>query len=675
MATTVKKYPMLFDPRRHNDVPEEMQMKTAPGYTFSDKVRMVKHVMTFVDEAQQVTDADRCNLFYSSDDVETKPAYQFAPMLTATPQDRMMYPVEVNPYPNLGYVSPQRFNPIGEGYAAGCNGYYYWSQNNKLVRFTTFLIEITDEIQQLHLHENSVSTIYRLRIFDTSPRQAVIEIPKEKWDSLETKIKEIHPAWCLCKDVTSKASDLFKRLTGILLERSHFNVIIGSSDWGWGLKDEVTHARFFFHGNLNECCCEKALLDRLAPDERKVWLSKAWSVLEVGNPSVTIPMLTYGACAYLDALFCDAGCPLDFALMVMGNTGFLKTTFCRVLYNVFEKRQKQIHSIRGTAAAMRVLHQEAFDDVLVVDDFNLEGSQQEIREKTKNFQALIRAYSDKTPREKYAGNHQVTSYAIRGGLVITGETQVTGQLKSSELRYLRVVFSQRPDGKRLQAFQDNPEIMKHFWSEFIYYLEQNYHDWVQYFKDQFPSKRGLLATVPEPRLRDDYAHLLLAWETLMWFLSSSNVISVEDRPKWTDYASKYFEALVRRQCADAQQEDPYIRYVKELWNLIGTGKVSIARNLEIYVENLANYIGYAEREKGVLWVKADPLFAQVKAAFFERGEHLPLTPMEILRQLKEHNLTSCNQGSTLMRASSKIPGRPRMVVLKVDACEAIVNQM
>ena len=107
---------------------------------------------------------------------------------------------------------------------------------------------------------------------------------------------------------------------------------------------------------------------------------------------------------------------------------------------------------------------------------------------------------------------------------------------------------------------------------------------------------------------------------------------------------------------------------------MGGGKVAIARNLEIYGGNLGSYLGYEEREKGVYWLKSDELFKCIRNACIDRGENLPLSPKEILRQLKEHDLTLCNQGSTLMKASSKIPGRPRMVVLKIAACESIINQ-
>ena len=667
-----KKIVMAFDPRRHKDVPKELQMKDVPAVIRSDQVHMLKPVMTFIDKERMLTDEERRNLIPTGD-VKTRPLYQPAPLLGATAACGTMYPVEVSPQPYESYARPDALHLIGEGFFEGYDGYYYGRQSNKAIRFTTFHLKIEAEIHQLHLHDNSVSTLYRIRVFGIGVRQATLEIPMEKWDSLETKIKELYPAWTLCKEATYKASDLFRRLTGLLLEKSSFSPIITSFDWGWGLQAS-NQGRRFYHGNRSDCCCEKALLEQLAPAKRMLWLTKAFTVLGVGDFSVTVPMLTYGACAYLDALFCDAGYPLDFALMVMGNTGFMKTSLCRVLFNVFEKRQSQIHSIRGTAAAMSVLHQEAFDDILVVDDFNLEGSQQDVKEKAKNFQALIRAYSDKTPREKYAGNHQVTSYAIRGGLVITGETEVTGQIKSSELRYLRVVLSQRLDGQHLQVFQDDPEIMKHFWSEYIYFLERKYPDLVRRFKAQFPSKRGMMADVQEPRLRDDYAHLALAWETLIDFLIDANVINQEDQSKWTAYADQYFAMLVRRQCVEAQKEDPYIRYIKEFWNLIGTGKVTIADNLEIYVENIGRYIGYVEQAKNVYWIKADDMFTQVLNACRERGENLPMTQKEILRQLKEHDLTLYNSGSALMKASSKILGRPRMVVLKIADCESIINQ-
>ena len=48
---------------------------------------------------------------------------------------------------------------------------------------------------------------------------------------------------------------------------------------------------------------------------------------------------------------------------------------------------------------------------------------------------------------------------------------------------------------------------------------------------------------------------------------------------------------------------------------------------------------------------------------------------EVTKALKEQNLSECNKGSCLKKASSKLPGRPLMLALIKPKCEKIIEEV
>ena len=80
----------------------------------------------------------------------------------------------------------------------------------------------------------------------------------------------------------------------------------------------------------------------------------------------------------------------------------------------------RLSTVRATEASLSVLHEIFYDDTLVIDDFNREGSEQEVRDKMRNIRALIRAYSDKTLESNMAVKiiSKNTQYEVDASLLV-----------------------------------------------------------------------------------------------------------------------------------------------------------------------------------------------------------------------------------------------------------------
>lgn len=567
-------------------------------------------------------------------------------------------------------MSEPRLRHIGASYFEGEDGYYYIDHTGNHRRFTDFTIRILAE-EKVQTIDDGITVFLNIELKNDQGQKKILRVPAEEWSELASKIERHATAFMVFHDEVHGAREKFKRLIGVLLKQSNAKKVFVRSSWGWGepLSDG---ARKFYHGGLEDCLSEKKLLPPVTdPQARYLLFQRALRVEKIGPPEVIRPMVLYSLAAYMDAVFTDAGFPLDFCLMLIGDSGLLKTSTAKELFAPAVSKNDRIFSLRGTAAAFNVLHERAFDDVLVADDFNLEGTPIEVRRKQALINDLKRAFSDKTPRAKYGGNHDVKKYAMRGGCVFTGETNLKGQIKSGELRYLKILFERKMDGEELAYFQENPDIWLGFCGEFIRYLEQNYLRLLAFVKTAVVEGRAR-SSFKERRLTDDYIHLSVVASVMMEMLNEAGIYGEEAATAWVSETDGVLRKIIERQEENAQVQDPYVQYLVELWNLIGTGAIKIASALNEYLRAPRDYIGY--ESEGIVMVKKDEAYKVVKDAFWNRNEALPISSDDVSKALKAQGLTKCDKGSCLKKAPSQIQGRPRMLALIMKNCEKFIEE-
>ena len=489
---------------------------------------------------------------------------------------------------------------------------------------------------------------------------------------MQNQIERQAPEFQIFTDEQRNVREKFKRLLGEILKHTQIPRKIVYDYWGWG--QPLNGTRRFFHGGLPDCNSEKQLPQPIADkNKHNATIAYAWNILNVGSLEVTVPVVCYALASYVDALFTDAGHPLAHCLMIVGESGTLKTSFSKVVFAPFNSENDRVHTVRSTEASLRVLHEKCYDDTLVVDDFNREGSQQEVNEKMRNIRALIRTYSDKTPRAKYGGKDNVKKYAVRGGCVFTGETKLIGQLKSSELRYLKVTIKKRLNGNALSIFQNTPNIWSYFVATFIRHLERNYAAIVWEIKQTFANEREL-PEVKNLRMIDSFLHMKIVAKIFCNVFCESHFFTVEQCTSWCTYFCQILHQFILQQDQEAASQEPYIMYLAEFFNLIGTGRLHMAKDIETYVQNMQFYIGYYDESNQVLMIKKDDAFNAVQAAFSSRKDYLPASADDISKALRYEGLTKCDRGSCLKKAPSMIVGRPRMLALIPQKCEELLQR-
>ena len=554
------------------------------------------------------------------------------------------------------------FYPVGKKYHCNGEGFFIMLDKRGPVQFSDFLMYVSSINMHYMFDDEELSKSFEVTVLDSLDYTFKLDVPASKWKNLLAMIVAEDPVCTIFMDEVPRAGYYFQQVAALLLRRRNIPCKTIVDRWGWG-PVKPNGGREFYHGGRDGCTSSKKLMI-----DPTISMAKGWSIADVGEHQVTIPLLVYGAACYMDAIFTDAGYPLDFCLMLVGDSGYKKTALSKAMFNVFiEEPNKRIHSVRGTEAVMHALTEELFDDQCVIDDLNLEGSIADVRQKVKNVQTLLRTYGAQAPSQKMVQKHSF-GYRVRGGCIFTAEHQVQGQIKSSTLRYLTVELHSPIDGGRLSEFQQNQAIMQCFWSRWIKYLEGNYGRIGLQIQEAFPRYRAI-APGREPRLKDDFAHMMIVLDELDKFLQVNCGCRV-DRHE----ASEIIIGLVNRQEEEANVVEPYIRVLAEIFKLLGSGQLKLAPNAEEYAATLLPLVGY-EEVGGLYMMQPDLVYTAAVESARKRGDDIPITLAEVKKKFKEKSLSLCDKDSLLKRATDKIKPRPRMLCLRVPACLKMLEEV
>lgn len=548
-------------------------------------------------------------------------------------------------------------------------GYYFQNKEGKWVRFTDFFIVIECLENVVDVNGN-MTRQFLIKLINDYGFAKELSVDYENWINLQNQIERQAPEFQIFADEYRNVGEKFKRLLGELVKHIRVEEKLVYSYWGWG--QSVNGYRQFYHGGLPNCKSEKCLPPLIDRQGCFNIFSQAWNIFNVGSYDVIVPIIFYSLASYTDAIFTDAGYPLAHCLMIIGESGTMKTSLCKVVFAPFTPEKERINTVRDTMASLRVSHEKFYDDTLVVDDFNLEGSSQEVKEKMRNIQDLIRAYGDKTPRAKYGGKDNIKRYAIRGGCVFTGETNLVGQLKSSELRYIKVLFKERLNGNVLVVFQNNPWIWKSFVAEFIRYLERNYLSIMAEVQRTFTLERNI-QNFEFSRLIDTFLHLKIIAKIFCNCCLEVGLLTKENATSWLNYFTQILYTVVSSQDKESEFKEPYILFLIKFFDMVGTGKFIIAPDIDTYIQDMRHYIGYKDAKNQVLMIKKDDAFNVVRNDLASRGEYLPISVDDLSKILKEKELTKCDKKGCLKKASSLIEGRPLMLALIESKCISAIN--
>ena len=409
-------------------------------------------------------------------------------------------------------------------------------------------------------------------------------------------------------------------------------------------------------------------------DNNAYTFEQAWNFLEVGKSGEVISAIWLLAhLAFSNYFFDKARCRFSSVLFVKGATGLLKTSAVKIVANPFdENRDNSTIRMTSTQASIANVMKLMSECLVIVDDF----SNTELASKRKaleNAEFVIRAVGDGIfPAKQEVKNFAKTvRESVTCTAILTGEDSLSLG-RSSQLRIIEVeVNSETFDGRKLREFQKNPQIMSHYFSLFVKFLQENSATIVEYihkkffmYRDYFEEKFSIR------RLSESTAILQIQIDILNDF--ARFCCQSHDRVIWQQQVlSQNLLSVITKNQKIGQKANPTLKFLNALLQTLNTEKAKIAENEEIFVNAEEKFVGFYEGNR--LWIRPNDAIQIVQKYYRNLGENFLPSFDEMKKKLliegfSEGVLPKNGSGGEYVCRAKK-GSRKRMLVLKMEVAE------
>ena len=210
-------------------------------------------------------------------------------------------------------------------------------------------------------------------------------------------------------------------------------------------------------------------------------------------------------------------------------------------------------------------------------------------------------------------------------------------------------------------------LQTHFYY-FLMWCGQHAESIISRIRNCFDEERAFFGQViKEPRLIDTGVSLRLIAGILLEYGSDIGAISNASQlyDEWTNALCTALQLSEQH----SKSSNPLSMYFQALFDLINSGKISVAASVDVYTAN--KYIGYVEKD--YWWLRSRDVFLEVRKYWQNFGVTFPLSDVKISESLVDNTLILPDYEKRngririLYGRKSSLPGRPRMMVLNPAA--------
>ena len=254
---------------------------------------------------------------------------------------------------------------------------------------------------------------------------------------------------------------------------------------------------------------------------------------------------------------------------------------------------------------------------------------------------------------------------------------MSNAIESLEFRYIKLHLKSKLNADLLASYQQNPDIIKYFFSEFIRFLEQNYIAIVRLIRDKFQYFRQCYSMIGKERLIDTCVHLMLTQIIIQEFLKYNQIFTVEESQNFLISFERNLIEILKNQNDEVKNQTPAMRYLREVWHLLESAQIHLAPNAEKYYANKSKYIGYIKKDelnpRNVVYMFDHHALYRTVVESLKYEEPLLMSVEDISREFKSLGLTEYEKDSCLKRSYCKGYGRAWLLALIKSACEKFLG--
>jgi hypothetical protein len=439
-----------------------------------------------------------------------------------------------------------------------------------------------------------------------------LEVPAEKYEYLVDIILQTYPEAHISSSFKAPYKIYFREYAAAVFAKAKEEIEekIEFDFHGWTEIDGVL--RYLSAGRAQ--CNSKCFIPQIASEDIPAIWQKGIQFLTVGKKvfdnagnidermslRAVLPFFLYCHAGFAARLFKDAGVDLQFLLVLVGQSGSLKTAICKSYAEPFN--QQELLSFTSTDRAIELYRDLSLDMNLILDDI-FSNRDKGIKQK---FEKILRAFGDGIGRAKSGPTfNEIEQVPVCGGCIVTAEHDLESQ-QSSALRCVSVHVNRESfDGEVLAEFQKNQKEAsfqkKSSWNQlyfasWIQYLEVNYVEIVGRIRDFIVPE----FTMKFKRQDTNYkifcalADLVLEWGRKIGMISNDlqqNMFSL-----WCQVIQDVM--LINEE--QAKVSEPWQQCLQALQQGIGTGAVLLARDKSEYEQGAARYNGFIRKTQNEL---------------------------------------------------------------------------
>lgn len=369
-------------------------------------------------------------------------------------------------------------------------------------------------------------------------------------------------------------------------------------------------------------------------------LECSFSILDVADREVTIPLLAVAFLAIITSILAEEGINADFILFLEGKSGTRKSSLAALILSFFGKFTRDTFpcSFRDT---INSIEKKAFllkDTLNVVDDFNPEmvGNR-----KLDTMERLYAMYGDRTGRTRMSqdGKTLKAPYVARGLCLVTGET--TPDVAQSRIaRSLIVPMKQDSvDLKKLSILQNNTEKLSFCMIIYIKWIIQNENEVRQFVKSRFDELRENQNNQHHGRTTEICNVLTLGFNLFTKFMMDNKIIEKEEKEKLDIEAINVLDKLVEQQAENLIELKPTEMFNDAIEQLFATNSIQVldyhcGATAEPISEGGIN-VGFYDSNKKIFYFYPDIIYGVVAKFYSNNGKKFPINAKSLWKYLLE----------------------------------------
>lgn len=402
----------------------------------------------------------------------------------------------------------------------------------------------------------------------------------------------------------------------------------------------------------------------LRSDDTK-YLQHIKTFLKLGPPRITYPLLAYLVLSPFVTFLGEAGHFPKTGLTLIGHTGCFKSSLARAALCFFGSFDEKLPLHLSDTYNSVIDNLYFLKDLPTVYDDLHPGTEGEKRTDTENFSKCVRALGNREGRRRLDSSlSQKAERYPRGNVITTAETlgniseSVKARILQIEMHYGDI------DAKLLQEMQtagSNGELsacMYQFtnWIAEKYLCSEEAHEkfindlkrGTETFRDWFPAQLTDDKTKIRPRLADDLATLRVGFVYLLAFLQDKNAISYEERNSMLQTFDGAMKELAMMNSEATNTAKPTTVFISKLNALIESG-VCTVKKFPASAEDTPSLecVGYRKENEFLFF--PSKAHKAVRKLCNEQGEPFITNEADLLKMLKDENISSCNKGRNLKK--------------------------